>query len=64
MPLRFVASAGHHGEVLFAAQLVEGFSNDVVIADRAYSAEHFHDTILPRLRETGSNLHPLGPRPR
>ena len=46
MPLRFVASPGHRGEVLFGAQLIEGFSPGFVIADRAYDAEHFHDAIL------------------
>lgn len=46
MPLRFVASPGHRGEVLYGADLIRGFSPNYVIADRAYDAEHFHDTIL------------------
>lgn len=46
LPLRFVPSAGHRGEVLFGAELIEGFTPNHVIADRAYDAEHFHDTIL------------------
>jgi putative transposase len=45
-PVRLIPSPGHRGEVLFAADLVEGFACGAVIADRAYDAEHFHDTIL------------------
>ena len=32
--------------MLFGAALIEGFVCGAVIADRAYDAEHFHDTIL------------------
>jgi len=31
---------------LYGAPLIEGFSCGYVMADRAYDAEHFHDTIL------------------
>ena len=50
LPLRFTASAGHRGEVLYGAALIDGFKPHYVIADRAYDAEHFHDSIL----ETGA----------
>jgi putative transposase len=45
-PVSLIASPGHRGEVLYAADLIKGFAYDAVIADRAYDAEHFHDTIL------------------
>ena len=32
--------------MIYGAELIEGFRPDYVIADRAYDAEHFHDTIL------------------
>lgn len=44
--MRFAASPGHRGEVLFGRALIDGFSPGHVIADRAYDAEHFHDAIL------------------
>lgn len=45
-PVRLVAGPGQQGEVIRAAELIEGLNCDFVIADRAYDAEHFHDTIL------------------
>ncbi len=41
-----IPSPGHRGEVLFSADLLEGFKPADVLAGRAYDAEHFHDTIL------------------
>ncbi len=32
--------------MIYGAQLIEGLYAGFVIADRAYDAEHFHDTIL------------------
>lgn len=34
------------GQGSFGARLIEGFACRFVTADRAYDAEHFHDTIL------------------
>lgn len=45
-PASLIASPGHRGEVLFGAPLIKGIACRFVIADRAYDAEHFHDTIL------------------
>jgi transposase len=44
--VRFVLSPGHRGDVIYAKHLLDGLSPGHVIADRAYDAEHFHDTIL------------------
>ena len=46
LPIRFVLSAGHRGDVIQGSALLRGFRPGYVIADRAYDAEHFHDTIL------------------
>jgi transposase len=45
-PVRLLAGPGQQGEVLRAAELIEGLACGHVIADRAYDAEHFHDTVL------------------
>lgn len=45
-PVSLIASPGQRGEALFGAALIEGLACGAVIADRAYDAEHFHDTIL------------------
>lgn len=44
--MRIVLSAGHRGDVIHGAALLDGLRPGHVIADRAYDAEHFHDTIL------------------
>ena len=44
--MRLVLSAGHRGDVIHGAALIDGLAPGFVIADRAYDAEHFHDTIL------------------
>ncbi|RJT21511.1 hypothetical protein D3227_39615 [Mesorhizobium waimense] len=44
-PASLLASPGHRGEVLFGAPLIKVIACRFVIADRAYYAEHFHDTI-------------------
>ena len=44
--MRIVLSPGHRGDVIYGAQLLDGLNPTYVIADRAYDAEHFHDTIL------------------
>nr|WP_092938782.1 IS5 family transposase [Rhizobium sp. 9140] len=46
MPVRFVLAPGHRGDVIFGKALLDGLRPRHVIADRAYDAEHFHDTIL------------------
>ena len=45
-PARLIAGPGQQGEVLRGAELLAGLAPGGVIADRAYDAEHFHDTIL------------------
>ena len=45
-PARLIASPGHRGEVIYGAALIDSIACGFVIADRAYDAEHFHDTIL------------------
>ena len=45
-PARLVAGPGQQGEVLRAAELIEGLTPGWVLADTAYDAEHFHETIL------------------
>lgn len=45
-PIRLIAGPGQQGEVLRAAELIDGLACGHVIADRAYDAEHFHDTVL------------------
>ena len=44
--MRFVLSPGHRADVIYGKDLLEGLRPRHVIADRAYDAEHFHDTIL------------------
>ena len=41
-----VGGPGQQGEVLRAAELIEGLAPGSVIADTAYDAEHFHDAIV------------------
>lgn len=45
-PVRLIGGPGQQGEVLRAAELIAGLACGHVIADRAYDAEHFHDTVL------------------
>ena len=40
-----VGGPGQQGDVLRAAELIEGLQPGWVIADTAYDAEHFHDAI-------------------
>ena len=44
--MRFVLVPGHRGDVISGKELLRGLNPGHVIADRAYDAEHFHDTIL------------------
>ncbi|CAH1663959.1 transposase [Hyphomicrobiales bacterium] len=44
--MRFILAPGHRGDVIFGAQILQGLKPRHVIADWAYDAEHFHDTIL------------------
>lgn len=44
--MRILAGPGQQGEVLRAAELIDGLACGHVIADRAYDAEHFHDAVL------------------
>ena len=44
--MRLLAGPGQQGEVLRAAELIDELAFGHVIADRAYDAEHFHDTVL------------------
>ncbi|EEQ94323.1 Transposase DDE domain protein [Brucella intermedia LMG 3301] len=46
LPVRFVLAPGHRGDVIYGKELLAGLNPGYVIADRAYDAEHFHDTIL------------------
>lgn len=46
LPVRLLLAPGHRGDVIYAKDLLEGLRPGHVIADRAYDAEHFHDTIL------------------
>ena len=46
LPLRLVLAPGHRGDVIYGRDLLDGLKPAYVIADRAYDAEHFHDTIL------------------
>jgi transposase len=40
-----ILSPGQRGDVLFGEPLLNGLRPGYVIADRAYDANHFHDTI-------------------
>ena len=44
-PVRFVAGPGQQGDVLRAAELIQGLEPGWVIADTAYDANHFHESI-------------------
>ena len=44
LPVRFMLSPGHRGDVIYGKDLLEGLKPRHVIADRAYDAEH--STIL------------------
>ena len=46
LPIRIVLAAGNRGDVIYGKALIEGLKPAYVIADRAYDAEHFHDSIL------------------
>lgn len=48
MPVRLILAPGNRGDVIFAKALLDGLTPHSVIADRAYDAEHFHDTILEK----------------
>lgn len=69
-PLKFIPSPGPRGDVLYAADLIEGFRPDYVIAERAYDAEHVLDAIyeagakpvIPP-RHNRRHPHPGAPRP-
>lgn len=50
-PLKLIHSPGHRDDVLYAADLIEGFRPDYVIADRACDGGHFLDAIY----EAGAN---------
>jgi len=44
-PARLVGGPGQQGDVLRGAELIKGLEPGWVIADTAYDAEHFHETI-------------------
>lgn len=44
-PARLVGGPGQQGDVLRAAELIEGLQPGWVIADTAYDADHFHEAI-------------------
>ncbi len=46
--VRFALTAGHRGDVLQAAPLIEGLSVKVVMADTAYDADHFRQVIADK----------------
>ena len=43
--MRVILSPGHRGDVIFGAPLLKGLRPSHVIADKAYDADHFHQTI-------------------
>jgi putative transposase len=45
-PARLIGGPGQQGEVLRAGELLKGLAFGAAIADTAYDAEHFHDTVL------------------
>lgn len=63
-PVRLLAGSGQQGEVLRAAELIKGLACGHVIADRAYDAEHFHDTVLDAAAVPVAPLRPNRRRPR
>ena len=47
-PVRFALTAGHRGDVPQAAPLIEGLPAKIVMADTAYDADHFRQTIADK----------------
>ena len=45
LPVSFVLSPGHRGDVVFGQALIAGLRPGHVIADMAYDASHFRDAI-------------------
>ena len=45
LPVRLLLSPGQRGDVLFGKALLRGLQPGYVIADKAYDANHFHNTI-------------------
>jgi putative transposase len=45
-PVRLLAGPGQENDITRAHDLIDGFTPDAVIADRAYDADHLHDAIL------------------
>lgn len=43
--MRVILSPGHRGDVIFGKALLKGLQPGYVIADKAYDADHFHNTI-------------------
>lgn len=44
-PLRFILTAGQHGDITSAPELLDGFRPSSVIADTAYDSAAFRNTI-------------------
>jgi putative transposase len=44
-PVRLIGSPGQRNDIAFAHELVEGLVADVIIADKAYDADHLCDRI-------------------
>ncbi len=57
-PVRLIGGPGQQGEVRRGAELLAGLAAQAAIADTAYDAEHFHDT----LRQAGAQA-VIKPRP-
>jgi transposase len=47
-PVRFTLTAGQRGDAPQAASLIEGLPAKVVMADTAYDADHFRQTIADK----------------
>ncbi len=47
-PLRFRLSPGQAHDITEAAELIDGFSFERVIADRGYAAQPFVDSLLEK----------------
>ena len=47
-PVRFTLTAGQMGDVPQAAGLIEGLPAKIVMADTAYDADHFRQTIADK----------------
>ena len=43
--MRLILSPGHRGDMIFGEALLDGLRPGYVIADKAYDADHFHNTI-------------------